>query len=82
MEHAELITIVTLHGTRYLLSSPSSRRLISYIGSGRPSTIKPGKPVYKWVFERLVNGERLLSWKCAMAMELELIMHDSLRPCL
>ncbi|KAI0807276.1 exonuclease [Fomes fomentarius] len=37
MEHAELITIVTLHG------------------SGRPSTIKPGKPVYKWVFERLVN---------------------------
>ncbi|KAM5539125.1 hypothetical protein V8D89_007348 [Ganoderma adspersum] len=23
--------------------------------NGRPSTIKPGKPVYKWVFERLVQ---------------------------
>lgn len=22
---------------------------------GRPSTIRPGKPVYRWVFERLVN---------------------------
>jgi hypothetical protein len=22
---------------------------------GRPSTIRPGRPVYRWVFERLVN---------------------------
>lgn len=25
--------------------------------NGRPSTIKPGKPVYKFVFERLVSGQ-------------------------
>lgn len=24
--------------------------------NGRPSTIRPGKPVYKWVFERVVGG--------------------------
>jgi hypothetical protein len=24
--------------------------------NGRPSTIRPGKPVYKWIFERVVGG--------------------------
>jgi hypothetical protein len=27
--------------------------------NGRPSTIKPGKPVYKYVFDRLVSGALL-----------------------
>lgn len=28
--------------------------------NGRPSTIRPGKPVYKWVFERVVGGSFLV----------------------
>lgn len=28
--------------------------------NGRPSTIRPGKPVYKWVFERVVGGSSIL----------------------
>lgn len=28
--------------------------------NGRPTTIKPGKPVYRFVFEKLVHGKHLL----------------------
>ena len=53
MEHAELITIGTVNGELYgqFISVDMLRPL-----PGRPSTIKPGKPVYKWVFEQLVKG--------------------------
>jgi hypothetical protein len=27
---------------------------------GRPAAIRPGKPVYKYVFERLIEGEDFL----------------------
>ena len=54
MEHAELITIGTLNGTS---EDYSTFVLNAHTILGRPSTIKPGKPVYKWVFERLVKGK-------------------------
>jgi len=43
-------------GNETALRSMEHAELIS-VGThnGRPSTIRPGKPVYKWVFERLVN---------------------------
>jgi len=43
-------------GDETALRSMEHAELIS-IGThnSRPSTIRPGKPVYKWVFERLVN---------------------------
>ena len=56
MEHAELITIGTLNGaSEYCYTFALEAHAIL----GRPSTIRPGKPVYKWVFERLVNGESI-----------------------
>ena len=54
MEHSELISIITQHGT--LLSKLNSEILTDAM-KGRPSIIKPGKPVYKYVFERLVEGQ-------------------------
>ncbi|KAJ7197249.1 RNA12 protein-domain-containing protein [Mycena pura] len=42
MERAELITIATHNAIRHIYP-------------GRPSTIRPGRPVYRYVFERLVN---------------------------
>ena len=30
--------------------------------NGRPSTIRPGKPVYRFVFERVVGGPRTFSF--------------------
>ncbi|KXN90467.1 Mitochondrial escape protein 2 [Leucoagaricus sp. SymC.cos] len=43
-------------GDENALRGMENAELIS-IGThdGRPSTIRPGKPVYRWVFERLVN---------------------------
>ncbi|KAG6879038.1 hypothetical protein C0992_005663 [Termitomyces sp. T32_za158] len=41
-------------GDETSLRSMEHAELIS-IGTRRPSTIRPGKPVLKWVFERLVN---------------------------
>jgi hypothetical protein len=43
-------------GDENALRGMESAELIS-IGThdGRPSTIRPGKPVYRWVFERLVD---------------------------
>lgn len=35
-------------------------RTAAHASTGRPSTIRPGKPVYKYVFERLVHGTSLL----------------------
>lgn len=37
------------------------RRAVAHVYTGRPSTIRPGKPVYKYVFERLVHGTSLPS---------------------
>lgn len=55
MEHSELISIVTHNGESSLRQSAADFKRYSF--AGRPSSIKPGKPVYKFVFERLVNGE-------------------------
>jgi hypothetical protein len=54
MEHAELISIVTDNG-EYTQNREGSR---CSPRAGRPSAIRPGKPVYKYVFERLVSGKR------------------------
>ena len=53
MEHAELIAIDTKDGV-YL--SINQRPVTHRTWKGRPSTIRPGKPVFRSVFERLVNG--------------------------
>lgn len=57
MEHAELISISTHNGIPP--GSLSLRVCFSFSATGRPSAIRPGKPVYKYVFERLVEGARL-----------------------
>lgn len=53
MEHYEIVSTGTLNGTfttRLFFELPSQLML------GRPSVIKPGKPVLRWVFERLASG--------------------------
>lgn len=58
MEHAELISITTQDGKPrpFLLSRAASDAPIT---AGLPVAIRPGKPVYRYVFQRLVNGEPL-----------------------
>jgi hypothetical protein len=59
MEQAELITIGTYNGEQHLFLSLISK--CSLPAAGRPSIIRPGKPVYKYVFEQLVSGMHLFS---------------------
>jgi hypothetical protein len=54
MEHAELITIGTVNGAASGFVIFETRP--DTFNAGRPSVIKPGRPVYKHVFERLVEG--------------------------
>ena len=58
MEHSELISIVTQHGTSL---TKVQNRILTDSTKGRPSIIRPGKPVYKYVFERLVEGQSFRS---------------------
>lgn len=55
MEHAELITVGTRDGVLVLLTLFCDN--IVHDTTGRPSTIRPGRPVFRWVFERLANGD-------------------------
>lgn len=55
MEQAELVTIGTHNGV-YLLSLQRAYRGPHVHVKGRPSVIRPGKPVYRFVFEQLVSG--------------------------
>jgi len=59
MEHGELISIVTSNGGYpFGQVNPAHTEVRS---PGRPSTIRPGKPVLKHVFQRLVDGGHLSS---------------------
>lgn len=58
MEHAELISIGTHEGWHIL---HHACYWVYIIMAGRASTIRPGKPVFRWVFERLVNGMALIT---------------------
>lgn len=55
MEHAELISVVTQDG-RHPIPGWMDRNTDVVSLTGRPSTIRPGRPVLRWVFERLVKG--------------------------
>ena len=55
MEHAELISIGTVQGEKYI-SFLRNVTITKNIPAGRPSVIKPGRPIYRFVFERLVAG--------------------------
>lgn len=59
MEHAELISIATSNGGR--ASSYATLADAKPHPLGRPSTIRPGKPVLKYVFQRLVDGGSMSS---------------------
>ena len=61
MELPELITISTLNGM-CLIQVPISAHLITCLGS--PAMIRPGKPVYKYFFERVVDGEVFCQLLC------------------
>ena len=51
-------------GDETALRSMEHAELISIsTRNGRPSTIRPGKPVLRWVFERIVNGMSSRSMK-------------------
>nr|GAT47512.1 predicted protein [Mycena chlorophos] len=52
LAHADLISITTHHGPR---TSTLIVRLNSTDYAQRPSTIRPGRPVYRYVFQRLVS---------------------------
>lgn len=55
MEHAELISITTQDGTLCSdLSMEQTTQKDTF--KGLPVSIKPGKPVYLTVFQRLVSG--------------------------
>lgn len=59
MEQAELITIGTHNGkSSNVPSHPLLIRQLKCVAE-RPSVIRPGKPVYHYVFERLVSGNSL-----------------------
>ena len=56
MERAELISIATNDGmlwpNLHIIPGPP----YTFAFSGLPMVIRPGKPVYRFVFERLVKG--------------------------
>ena len=54
MEHAELIAIGTENSEVEFICLRTITDKASC--QGRPSIIRPGKPVYKYVFQRLVSG--------------------------
>ena len=57
MEHAELILINTQNGWQCSDAFLKCLLIYAFAIAGRPTTIKPGKPVYRYVFEKLVHGE-------------------------
>lgn len=56
MSYYDILINFPFKGDENALRGMENAELIT-IGTyeGRPSTIRPGKPVYRWAFERLVN---------------------------